>query len=1335
MILAGVCTFLLLYACHTRTDRPAAEEGDVVVPSPTTDTLNGIDQQHRSNKRWNQDIEANFHFMRLYADTSGNTYALGFMGGIFHYTKEKGWEKDALPVDYVKLYDINGDGDDIYAVGERQTVFHKKAGQPWTLMASTSAGRTLEKVYSYKGALWAATRRQLLYRKAGGHWQELVLGEKESIGLLIGDKDDVWAAGKGCVYHAAPGASWWKTLSVPDNSTINAICRSGTRIYAMGSGGTILYKDGPLEWKQEGQGLTKENIFCGYAYGDEIYAGGTNGLILHRSAGHWMKEWKATPGVHLNTIYGDKGQVWMAGNNNMIIHSTGDGTWNKECATVKGVQLLDIAGGKEGIFAAGGHETLLHRADNGSWIKEQAILPDTPLSAVFKYDKDILVIGRGGIFFHRGLNGQWQREDSHAGNARFYDLYPGADSIYLVGDEGMILSRAKNDTAWHKQVVSEGVTLSRTYGYDDDIWIMGNNSILLHKKDKDPHWTTVDLGEEELTFFNMYQWKGSLWLLGIKAGAAVVYHKQQEGAWTKEELQAGENHFHEIYGRHDTIWLVGGMGHRSDQYITNEEYSGAIFCKEGDNPWKKEEDKVSNIHFMSVKGEGNDVYALGNAGALWHKKGNEDWVWEETFHSGDLKKILLYKGIFIQTSQGVLYRENDDANIININQFGNLVDMVQLGDELFLITTTQIFKVCPGEPKYPYIGNFSYSDMAVMGSNLQIRFAIKFPRILDEGRSTLQIYARAYNDDENKMENYKSIGAGFKSELDSARRQYIISTSFDVKNNFHIIPGHANTDKLSLRVDLSSSDGQVRESFLIHDEDGNPYITVRDDTWKKYKAVIIPVLGLIGIHIFWILLWWFAPLIFLKAYRKWDLFSQQDILGARLSLLAKLAFIIAPLRSWVDTSHVLNAWIKANRDKMEERFENSQMVRSRATYVPLPCTLKDHVGQKFIDQPDHTLLPRLFEKERTLIQILGPGGSGKTSLAVAIGRWLIRTSGQWQRGLHCMPVIVEAEKEKLLDTVTRTLRAWLNDDTIPEDLVRTLLRRQRLAVIVDALSESSASMQHYYETVHGEVLVNALIITSRHPIEIKATEGVSLHPAPLDATHLLYFIESYLANYPDPPLKTGSEQFDFAKRISMIVGGREEKTAVPPILAKLIIDLTFRKGKHDPGDFQALLGEMPGSVPEIYYRYLDMVNPGNPMAPNYLTREEMLRTAELLGKLSLGGQFVPRDFLRKDAARTIEAAYPGLGQRAIQRLMDNGVLTGRDLLGEENLSDPTAITWLRFNLDPLAEYLGASLLFDEYAAMEDGLDLLSARINTALGENSEFKTVFEHVKFHKLRYG
>ena len=95
MILAGVCTFLLLYACHTPTDRPAAEEGDVVVPSPTTDTLNGIDQQHRSNKRWNQDIEANFHFMRMHADTSGNTYALGFMGGIFHYTKEKGWEKDA----------------------------------------------------------------------------------------------------------------------------------------------------------------------------------------------------------------------------------------------------------------------------------------------------------------------------------------------------------------------------------------------------------------------------------------------------------------------------------------------------------------------------------------------------------------------------------------------------------------------------------------------------------------------------------------------------------------------------------------------------------------------------------------------------------------------------------------------------------------------------------------------------------------------------------------------------------------------------------------------------------------------------------------------------------------------------------------------------------------------------------------------------------------------------------------------------------------------------------------------------------------------------------------
>lgn len=1353
VILAGVCaSALLLQACRSSANEQPAkeqsteeEEGNPIIPSITTDTLNGIDQEYRSNRRWNEDIEANFYFVRMYADTSGNTYALGYMGGIFHRARGKDWERETLPADYVKLFDITGDGDDIYAVGEKQTVFHKKAGQPWTLMSTKPTARALEKVYSYNGSLWAASKKQLFYKKAGGDWQELPLGEKESILSITGEKEDVWAVGKGCIYHSASGTTWSRSLTPPDKSTINAICKCGSRTYALGSGGTILYKEGSQDWKQEGQGLTKENIFCAYSHDDEIYAGGTNGLVLHRSTGKWNKEWKAMPGIHLNTAYGDKGQVWMGGNNNMILHTAGDGRWTKETSMVKGVQLLDLAGGQDGIYAAGAYETLLHRADNGTWIREQAILPDTPLTGVFTYDKDILVAGRGGNLFHRGLNGQWWREDSHAGNARINDLYSGTDSIYMVGEEGMILSRAKNDTVWHRQVISEGVTLGRTYGYDDDIWIMGSNSMLLHKKNKDPHWTTVDIGEEEMTFFNMYQWKGHIWLLGIKDGLGLVYHRQPEGKWSKEELNAHENHFHEIYGRNDTIWLVGGTGHRSDQYITNEEYSGAIFCKEGNNPWKKQEEKVSNIHFMSVKGEGDEVYALGNGGALWHKKGNEDWVWEETFHNGDLKKILLYKGLFIQSSRGVLYRDADNGNYININQFGNVIDMVLLGDELFLISTTHIYKASPGEEKYPYIRNFSYSDVSAIEPDLRIRFAIKFPRVLtDDGQSTLQIYARAYNDDENKMENYKAVGADFKSQVDSSRHEFIITTNFDVQDNFHIIPGHDNTDKLSLRIDLSSSDGQARESFVIHDEDGNPYITIRDDTWKKYKAVIISLLGLIGIHLFWILLWWFAPLVFLKAYRKWDLFSQQDVLGARLHLLAKLAFIVAPLRSWVDTPHVLNAWIKANKNKLEERFENSQMVRSRATYVPLPCRLKDHAGEKFIDQPDHTLLPRLFEKERTLIQILGPGGAGKTTLAVAMGRWLIRTSGQWQRGMHCMPVIVEADKEKLLDTVTRTLRAWLNDDTIPEDFVRTLLKRQRLAVIVDALSESSANMQHYYETIHGEVLVNALIITSRHHIEIKASESVSLYPAPLDAAHLLHFIETYLANYPDPPLKTGSAQFDFAKRISVIVGGEDGRTAVPAILVKLIIDLTFRKGEdsfsnfqsgmYTAGDFQTLLEGMPGSVPEVYYQYLCMINPNNPAAPNYLPHEQMLRAAELLGKLSLGRQFIPRDFLKKEALKVIDTVYPGLGERAIHRLVDNGVLTERTLLGDGGHSGPESATWLRFNLDPLAEYLGASWLFDEYTSRENQLDLLAARVEAGGDKASEFKSVFEHVKAYKLRY-
>jgi hypothetical protein len=138
-----------------------------------------------------------------------------------------------------------------------------------------------------------------------------------------------------------------------------------------------------------------------------------------------------------------------------------------------------------------------------------------------------------------------------------------------------------------------------------------------------------------------------------------------------------------------------------------------------------------------------------------------------------------------------------------------------------------------------------------------------------------------------------------------------------------------------------------------------------------------------------------------------------------------------------------------------------------------------------------------------------------------------------------------------------------------------------------------------------------------------------------------------------------------------------------PLLAKLFAEKAISLSEDG-----SLVEKLPTSIPDLYFETLRLVNPQAPGVANRLTNDEMFRAAGLLARLSLGPEFLPREFLIWKARAVLGDngwKYPAVPD-PIRRLIDNGVLRQRTV-GPE--------TFLRFEMDSAAEFLGAMALAQE----------------------------------------
>ena len=487
----------------------------------------------------------------------------------------------------------------------------------------------------------------------------------------------------------------------------------------------------------------------------------------------------------------------------------------------------------------------------------------------------------------------------------------------------------------------------------------------------------------------------------------------------------------------------------------------------------------------------------------------------------------------------------------------------------------------------------------------------------------------------------------------------------DPQNNVSYIQGGINRAIADLKTEYNSRRFIHLLSFIeTHELANKPWV------WVVGLYILI---GIVSIST-WFLFLWIHPLWLYKLNRK---LRHPEINPDWIGISFGLRQVL--LLSFFNYHHrVLDAWIQDNFTKAREQFENLQTVRERSNHVPIPVTIDGNI----VDQPSAAAFSPVFNKERFCLLIWGEGGSGKTSLACRLAHWAMNENIEKPLSDHLMfPVIIEhdlhetlrEQKHPLLQAIHSQVELITGDDEIEPEFMRHLLKKQRILVIVDRLSEMNVETRKLVQLGYDpELKINALIITSRLKESMHGALINTVEPMRIDKEHLLPFMVAYLKNedFDD------SDYFDACSRLSKVTGYR----GITALMAKLYAEQMITVKKEVTS-----LDDLPDSIPDLMLGYLNWIN------RNRTDEDPDHRTIHSLSKViawaSLEETFRPSDALLS----VIQSALPD------EQNLDKKLSYMSEKLGLIRFVGHS-LNRIRFTLDPLSEYLAGLRLLELYGS-------------------------------------
>jgi hypothetical protein len=377
---------------------------------------------------------------------------------------------------------------------------------------------------------------------------------------------------------------------------------------------------------------------------------------------------------------------------------------------------------------------------------------------------------------------------------------------------------------------------------------------------------------------------------------------------------------------------------------------------------------------------------------------------------------------------------------------------------------------------------------------------------------------------------------------------------------------------------------------------------------------------------------------------------------------------------------VLDAWVSKHIAAARDQFGTIATVLQREVHIEVPVELDRKVipGLKAED------LKAPFARISACLLIWGEGGAGKTSLACQVARRGMSEGAATRLCAHRMlPVIIEQDldlevgqgRTTLTEVIRGELKKLTGDAEAPnQEMVRHLLKRKRVLLIVDGLSELNQATRNKLRPLDPEFTANALIMTSRLEEALDGVKKTTIHPMRIQGNRLSSFLEAYLGHRGKRSLFDDAEFFDGCRKLSVMVGDQDTTVLLAKLFAEQMIS-----SKENPDQ-----KDLPENIPDLMLQYLNELNRKEGSLPDRVVHS----AAKSIAWECLKETFRP-------APAKIEAVLAALGGDSAQDRINYLELNLRlvQVIGAGR-------DRVKFALDPLAEYLAGLYVVEHYGGKE-----------------------------------
>jgi photosystem II stability/assembly factor-like uncharacterized protein len=1136
----------------------------------------------------------------------------------------------------------------------------------------------------------------LATRDGGTHWGLQNSGTETRLqSVYFVDTRTGWAVGdRGTILATRDGgASWEPQNSLTDKDLFGVHFADAHTGWAVGWGGTILAtRDAGTHWDPQDAG-TDKNLFGAYfADARAGWAVGERGTILatRDSGTSWAPQNAGTDKELLGVHFADAHTGWAVGDGGTILATRAGGTrWElQKTGTYQRLRNVQFADAHTG-WAIGEVGTILATRDGGNSWQRQNSGTDKYLFGVHFVDaRTGWAVGDSGTILATGDGGaRWERRNGGTDKSLSHVHFADARAGWAVAWGGTIVATRDGGTSWEPQNSATDKDLSGVHFADAHTgWAVGERGTIVATRDGGTSWAPQNAGTDKNLFGVHFVDALTGWAVG--RGGTIVATRNGGTSWESQNAGTHNNLSGVYFVDAHTGWAIGEVG-------------TIVATRDGGSSWERQKSgtdkELLGVHFVDA----HTGWAVGMQGTIVATRdGGTHWEPRNSGTYNDLRGLC-----FADAHSG--WAVGDEGMILATRDGGVGWEPQNSG------TNNALFSVHFADPQTGWVVG-DRGTMLHSGSPIYPP-VIKDPNVTAKGLGELDVAFRIKPDPNAEVTaalvsarvaevEWTLVGAATKSDAGEGGWQ----------------PWHL-TWKPGQKIGARS--GDEIEYHVQLDDGGPPFgISLGKFTydpwwamlWRENQAAVISALSSFALLLLYAgyfagvllvaparlalvggapaldsivkpagnvaFLWDLARKAFEgftlpwlsrhpRVRRAWTaLYSEGNAKLEDLGKAARSSFVVEP--------EVLDAWVARAAPKVESALNQLELFNRRQIYVAVAVRVRE--SGAVIDKPSPETLRSLFARDRAIISIIGAGGIGKSTLACAMARWALSSDPDGRLKPHRMlPVCIAQETTNLAESVTQELRRMLGEEKLPADLVRGLLSKQRLLVIVDALSERGPETQRHMQQIFAEdVPLNALVFTSRTEPALGAVDRTTLYPIRLAAGTIVPFIIGYLDRTDAAgELRDDAVQLQLAERIVALAKSGGQQAPITPLLVTLFVGSALRR-VHAGRSWD----DLPEAVPEVFVDYLRGLNATpNPDAP--ISDDMFIRAAQTVATVSLGKNLVPQDFTPQDATEALRKDEAVDQARALlDRLIASGVIERRT---------PGGQVILRFNLDPAAEYLAA----------------------------------------------